>query len=86
MNRFEELRYQLEEQLSSPDPSQLGKLKQKLERARPAFLALLDSPPKSQKERQRIEAGKASTSSSQSEEERWETPRSRRRKVADVDL
>lgn len=64
MNRFEELRYQLEEQLSSPDPSQLGKLKQKLERARPAFLALLDSPPKSQQERQRIEAGKKSITSS----------------------
>lgn len=60
MDRFERLHSFLEDILANPqdDPSIVAKLQLKLERARPLFLALLDTPPKEPKERQQLEKGK----------------------------
>lgn len=57
MDRFKELSYYLEDCTSNPQSSNLSSLQNKLERARPAFLSLLDVPPKNAKERERIGSG-----------------------------
>lgn len=61
MDRFQRLHAFLETLLANPiqqDPAAaVSKLQLKLERARPAFLELLDTPPKSHKERQELEKG-----------------------------
>ncbi|GAA5853541.1 hypothetical protein JCM8547_002499 [Rhodosporidiobolus lusitaniae] len=61
MDRFQRLATYLETTVANPpafpDPSVLSKLQLKLERARPAFLDLLDTPAKDQSQRQQLEKG-----------------------------
>lgn len=60
MDKFKELSFYLEDCTSNPQSSNLSSLQNKLERARPAFLSLLDIPPKNAKERERIGSGTGS--------------------------
>ncbi|GAA5922074.1 uncharacterized protein JCM15063_003177 [Sporobolomyces koalae] len=61
MDRFRRLHTYLETILANPPPPQdsqaVSKLQVKLERARPAFLELLDTPGKNQAQRQQLEKG-----------------------------
>ncbi|GAA5892450.1 hypothetical protein JCM6882_005619 [Rhodosporidiobolus microsporus] len=61
MDRFQRLVTYLETTIANPpaqlDPSVLSKLQLKLERARPAFLAFLDTPAKDAQQRQQLEKG-----------------------------
>lgn len=61
MDRFQRLHAFLETILANPlqdDPGRMiSKLQLKLERARPAFLDLLDAPPKVKEQRQQLEQG-----------------------------
>ncbi|BGP12970.1 hypothetical protein JCM10213_006609 [Rhodosporidiobolus nylandii] len=61
MDRFQRLHVLLETTLAnpppSPDPSVLSRLQLKLERARPLFLAFLDTPGKDAQQRQQLEKG-----------------------------
>ncbi|GAA5989348.1 hypothetical protein JCM11641_002770 [Rhodosporidiobolus odoratus] len=61
MDRFQRLHAFLESTLANPstqpDPSVLSKLQLKLERARPAFLDFLDTPPKDSNQRQQLDKG-----------------------------
>ncbi|BGP36830.1 hypothetical protein JCM10449v2_000732 [Rhodotorula kratochvilovae] len=61
MDRFQRLHRFLQHALANPAPAQdaqvLAKLQRKLERARPAFLAFLDTPQKDQKQREQLNQG-----------------------------
>ncbi|KPV78555.1 uncharacterized protein RHOBADRAFT_51011 [Rhodotorula graminis WP1] len=61
MDRFQRLHRFLQHALSNPapahDPQVLAKLQLKLERARPAFLAFLDTPAKDAKQREQLNKG-----------------------------
>lgn len=61
MDRFQRLAAFLESTIanppSSPDPSVFSKLQLRLERARPAFLNLLDTPGTDAQQRQQLEKG-----------------------------
>lgn len=61
MDRFQRLHRFLQHALSNPAPAQdpqvLAKLQIKLERARPAFLAFLDTPTKDAKQREQLNKG-----------------------------
>lgn len=56
MDQFARLAIYLEDVVHNPNVD-LSKLQLKLERARPAFLSLLNTPPKNQKERAALEKG-----------------------------
>lgn len=74
MDRFVRLHSFLEACLTQaePDPSTLSKLQTKLERARPLFLDLLQTPPKDPKERQKLDKGTLMSLTRYSNERRGE--------------